>query len=196
MAMGRNLICPGAGLDRADLADLLTFSRLLSTPFLAWLVSTRSLDAAIVFVGIAWCTDFFDGRLARTAPRATCLKQWDLRADAWLAAGLGVGLGLGGYFSWWIVAPVAGLLVVGSLLFTNPSSVMIGIGVLSAMFLWVVSDRARLWWLPGLYLAILLVLSWRRFSRVVMPALWYSLLAFLPGGRRRAKTLVLDDWVE
>ena len=194
--MDGNITDRGVGTDRANLADLLTLSRLLVTPLIAWLVAARSLDTAVVLLGFAWCTDILDGRLARAALRVTRLNGWDLRADAWLSAGLGVGLGLGGYFSWWIVAPVAGVAFVGSLLFTNPSPVMVGIGALSGMFLWTVLRQASLWWLPGVYLAALLLADWRRFWGVILPALWYSLMALAPGDRRRETSLVLDDWVD
>ena len=194
--MDRNITHEGVWIDRATLADLLTFSRLLSAPLLAWLVAVRSLDTAVVVVGLAWCTDFFDGRCARATPRDTRLKEWDLRADAWLAVGLGTGLGLGGYFSWWLVAPVAGLVFVGSLLFVNPAPVMVGIGYLSGMFLWAVLHRGSLWWLPGVYLSVLLVLNWRRFWGVIMPAFWRGLTVLGPGDRRRGTSLVLDDWVD
>ena len=194
--MDGNIRQRGVGFDRANVADLLTFSRLLSAPVLAWLVGFRSLNTAIVVVGFAWCTDFLDGRFARAAPRDTRLKGWDLRADAWMAVGLGVGLGYGGYFSWWLVAPLAGLVFLGSVLLANPSSVMVGIGILSAMFLWAVLDNASLWWLLGVYVVVLLVANWRRFWRVIMPALWRSLTVRAVGERGRGRGLVLDEWVD
>ena len=194
--MDGNIPHRGVGLDRANVADLLTFSRLLSAPVLAWLVGFRSLDTAIVVVGFAWCTDFLDGRFARAAPRDTRLKGWDLRADAWLAVGLGIGLGCGGYFSWWLMAPIAGLVFLGSVLLANPSSVMVGIGILSAMFLWAVLHNASLWWLPGVYVVALLVANWSRFWAVIMPALWRSLVVRAVGERGRGRGLVLDEWVD
>ena len=194
--MDGNIPHRGVGFDRANVADLLTFSRLLSAPVLAWLVGFRSLDTAIVVVGFAWCTDFLDGRFARSAPRDTRLKGWDLRADAWLAVGLGIGLGCGGYFSWWLMAPIAGLVFLGSVLLANPSSVMVGIGILSAMFLWAVLHNASLWWLPGVYVVALLVANWRRFWAVIMPALWRSLVVRAVGERGRGRGLVLDEWVD
>ena len=183
-------------IDRADLADLLTFSRLLAAPLVAWLTATRSLNTTMVVVGLAWCSDFFDGRLARSARRETRLKEWDLRADLWLATGLGVGMGLAGYVSWWVIAPIAGFVFVGSLLLTNPSTTMVGLAVLYVMFLWNLVSRGGWWWLPALYLLVLLIADWERFREVILPALWRSLAALVPGERLRPRSMVLDDWAD
>ena len=194
--MDRSVSHLGVEVDRAAVADLLTFSRLLSVPFLTWLVASRHLDTAVVVVGLAWCTDFFDGRFARSAVRDTRLKDWDLRADSWVGVGLGVGLGLGGYFSWWILAPVAGAVFVASLAFENPSGVMVGTGYLLGIFLWVATYHGTLRWLPAAYLVVALIAGWKRFFRVVLPAVWHGLTAQLPGDRRRGTRLVIDDWVD
>ena len=194
--MDRNVSHGGVVIDRAAFADLLTFSRLVTAPFLTWLVASRRLDTAAVVLGIAWCTDFFDGRFARSALRDTLLKDWDLRADAWLAFCLAAGLGLGGYFPWWHLGPVAVIVFVGSILFTNPSAVMLGTGYLFGVFLWVVTSRGNLWWLPAVYVVVGLIASWRRFFRVILPAFWHGLVALVPGERRRGSKLVVDDWAD
>ena len=186
----------GVGIDRALVADLLTFSRLLSTPLLLWLVAIGSLDIAVVVLGFAWCTDYFDGRFARSARRETILKEWDLRTDAWLAAALGFGLGLSGLMSWWLLAPVAVVVFVGSILFTNPAAVMVGTGYLFGMFLWAVTQWGGLRWLPAAYVVVALLANWRRFFGVILPALWNALVAVVPGRRPRGEALVLDDWVD
>ena len=147
-------------------------------------------------LGFAWCTDYFDGRFARSAPRETILKEWDLRADAWLAVALGVGLGLSGLISWWLLAPVAVVVFVGSVLFANPAPVMVGTGYLFGVFLWSVTQWGGLRWLPVTYLVVGLLANWRRFFRIVLPAFWYSLTALVPGKRPRSRTLVLDDGVD
>ncbi len=73
--MDRDASGVGTGLDRADVADLLAPARLICAPIMLWLVSIRSLDAAVLVVVIAWWTDFLDGRLARKAHRETRLRN-------------------------------------------------------------------------------------------------------------------------
>ena len=192
--MHRDASGVGTGLDRADVADLLTLARLLSAPLMLWLVSNRSLDAAVLVVVIAWWTDFLDGHLARRAHRETRLKDWDLRADAWLASAVGVGLGLAGYFSWWVVAPLAAIVLVMSVLLSNPV-IMAGVGGQYGMFIVAIYLWADLWWLAVLHVILFLVAGWRRFWDVVWPAFWAG-IAGLVSGRRRHRRLVLDDWVE
>ena len=193
--MDRDASGVGTGLDRADVADLLTLARLLSAPIMLWLVSNRSLDAAVLVVVIAWWTDFLDGRLARKAGRETRLKDWDLRADAWLASAAGLGLGLAGYFSWWVAVPIAGVVLVISVLLSNPAAVMVGVAAQYGMFIVATYVWADLWWLAVLHVILFLVAGWRRFWSVIWPAFWAG-LASLVSGRYRHRRLVLDDWVE
>ncbi len=193
--MDRDASGVGAGLDRADVADLLTLARLISAPIMLWLVSNRSLDAAVLVVVIAWWTDFLDGRLARKAHRETRLKDWDFRADAWLASAVGLGLGLGGYFSWWVIVPLAAGALVMSVLLSNPAAVMVGVAVQYGMFLTAIYLWADLWWLGVLHVLVFLVAGWKRFWGVVLPAFWAG-LAGLVSGRGRDRRLVLDDWAE
>lgn len=193
--MDRHASGVGTGLDRADAADLLTLARLISAPVMLWLVSNRSLDAAVLVVVLAWWTDFLDGRLARKAHRETRLKDWDLRADAWLASAVGVGLGMAGYFSWWVVAPLAAIVLVMSVLQSNPAAVMMGVAVQYGMFLIAIYLWADLWWLGVLHVLVFLVAGWKRFWGVVLPAFWAG-LAGLVSGRGRDRRLVLDDWAE
>ncbi|MCY4371292.1 MAG: CDP-alcohol phosphatidyltransferase family protein [bacterium] len=194
--MSGNVTHQGVVIDRALVADLLTLARLLSAPLLLWLVATSSLDVAVVVLGFAWCTDFFDGRFARSAPRDTILKEWDLRADAWLAVALGTGLGFSGLISWWLLAPVAGVVFVGSVLFSNPAAVMVGTGYLFGVFLWSVMQWGGLWWLPSVYLVLALLANWRRFFWVILPACWQGLVSAAQGKRQRGRSLVLEDWVD
>ncbi|MDE0171555.1 MAG: hypothetical protein OXS29_18925 [bacterium] len=194
--MERNLGAEGVVVDRAAVADLLTFSRLVSAPLLAWLVANRHVDMAVGLVGLAWCTDYFDGRFARAAARDTRLKRWDLRADSWVAVGLGLGLGFGGYVSWWTVAPVAAVVFVGSLVSHNPSVVMMGTGYLLGVFLWSATIHGTLRWLPAFYLTVALIASWRRFFGVVLPVWVRGLRLMARGERRRDSHLVLDEWLD
>ena len=183
------------GLDQADIADLLTLARLLSAPIMLWLVSIRSLDAAVLVAVIAWWTDFLDGRLARKADRESRLKDWDLRADAWLASAMGLGLGLAGYFSWWMAVPLAAVVLVMSVLLSNPAAVMVGVAVQYGMFIVAMYLWADLWWLGVLHVIVFVGASWKRFWGVLLPAFWAGAGA-LVSGRRRNRGLVVDDWAE
>ncbi|MCY4620606.1 MAG: CDP-alcohol phosphatidyltransferase family protein [bacterium] len=185
----------GTGFDQADVADLLTLARLICAPIMLWLVSIRSLDAAVLVVVIAWWTDFLDGRLARKAHRETRLKDWDLRADACLASAMGLGLGLVGYFSWWLVAPLAAVVVVNSIRPSNLAVVMAGIGFQYAMFILAMRLWADLWWVSVLHVIIFLVAGWRRLWDVLFPAFWESSGVLVPR-RRRHRGLVVEDRAE
>lgn len=193
--MDRDASSVGTGLDRADVADLLTLARLLSAPIMLWLVSIRSLDAAVLVAVVAWWTDFLDGRMARKAHRESRLKNWDLRADAWLASAMGLGLGLAGYFSWWVAVPLAAVVLVMSVLLSNPAAIMVGVAVQYGMFIMAMYLWADLWWLGVLHVVVFVGASWKRFWGVLLPAFWAGLAA-LVSGRRRNRRLVVDDWAE
>ena len=193
--MDRDASGVGTGLDRADVADLLTLARLLSAPIMLWLVSIRSLDAAVVVAAIAWWTDLLDGRMARKADRESRLKDWDLRADAWLASAIGLGLGLGGYFSWRVAVPLAAVVLVMSVLISNPAAVMVGIAVQYGMFIVAMCLWADLWWFGVLHVIGFVGATWKRFWGVLLPAFWAGAAA-LVSGRRRNRGLVVDDWAE
>lgn len=182
-------------MDRALLADALTSARVVMAPVMAALLAQRRLDAATIVLGLAWMTDFLDGRAARSALRPTRLNGWDLRVDAWLAVGQGVGLGFGGYFSWWLVAPVTALVAWGSVTLRNPSPVMLGIGVLSGLLVWVILFRSVVWWLPLAYGFVLWMADWERFWHVIMPALWRGAVSIVRLERHADRRLVLDEWV-
>ncbi len=183
-------------MDRALVADALTSARVVMTPVMAALLAQRRIDAATIVLGLAWMTDFLDGRMARSADRPTRLNGWDLRVDSWLAVGQGVGLGFGGYFTWWVVGPLTGLVAWGSVTLRNPSPVMVGIGALTGSFIWVILFEAVVWWLPIAYGLVLWVADWHRFWHVIMPALWRGALSIVRLERHTDRRLVLDEWID
>ena len=195
---------PGGGawlnrvMDRAQLADLLTFSRLLAGPVLVALLAGRRLEAAALFLTLAWFTDFFDGRMARSSDRPTRLNGWDLRADAWLAAGLGIGLGLGGYLTWWLAGPLSLFVFAGAVLLVNPAPVMVGIGALTGLTLLTFVTEDSWWWVPAGALLILLVPSRKRFLHTILPALWAGVVSLTTGedpeAETRGRRLTVDEW--
>ena len=182
--------------DRADIADLLTFSRMLISPVIAWLLASQHLDIAVVLLGFAWVTDFLDGRLARSTKQVTRLHRWDLRADAGLGICLVGGLGLGGYLTWWIVIPLTGLMIFLLLLASNPAPVALNVGILFGTFILVATIRGdRLWWLPVVYMLTALVMSWQRLFKVLMPVVFTNLLV-VRRPKTRPREIVLDDLLE
>ena len=185
-------------MDRAQLADLLTFSRLLAGPVLVALLAGRRLEAAALFLTLAWFTDFFDGRMARSSDRPTRLNGWDLRADAWLAAGLGIGLGLGGYLTWWLVGPLSLFVFAGAVLLVNPAPVMVGIGALTGLMLLTFVTEGSWWWVPAGALLILLIPARKRFIHTILPALWAGVVSLTTGENPEAETrgrrLTVDEW--
>ena len=183
-------------MDRAFLADALTSARIVMAPVLAALLAQRRIDAAAIVLGVAWATDFLDGRAARGASRPTKLNGWDLRVDAWLAVGQGVGLGFGGYVSWWLIGPITALVAWGSVTLRNPSPVMVGIGALSGALVWVILFESAVWWLPVAYGVILWIVDWNRFWQVIMPALWRGVVSIVRFERHEDRRMVLDEWVD
>jgi CDP-diacylglycerol--glycerol-3-phosphate 3-phosphatidyltransferase len=93
-----------------NIANALTFLRVLAVPFLAWLLfedteNSRNL-AALVFVG-ASITDFLDGAVARKYGLITVFgKIADPIADKLLTGVALIGLSLLGLLPWWITVVI------------------------------------------------------------------------------------------
>jgi len=94
-------------LSRAHLADALTGSRFVFAVLAIPLVSSGAWRASSLVVVLAWWTDFFDGRVARSTT-GTRLGEWDPYADTAVGAGVVIGLAAGGH-----VLPVPWLVVTG-----------------------------------------------------------------------------------
>ena len=144
---------------------------------------------------MAWLSDFFDGRLARSTPHDTRLGEWDFRVDALVGAGILVGLGIASILPIWVVAVF--LLALGATVLTNnPTPAMLMIGVSYAVFLWfVLNEAANLALLPVIAVIPLTVLDWRRFTTVILPAFFHGAAQLLKGHVARGDhASALDDW--
>jgi hypothetical protein len=181
---------------RALAADVLTSSRMLLAVVVAGAIGAGSLDWAAVLVPAAWLTDFFDGRLARSADRPTRLRAWDLRADTLLGIGIMVGMAWGGFMPWWTVPLLATAMAGATHVLGNPSPAMLLLGYVYAWFLWLMLVEAELLgWVPFATLPFLLVFDWHRFTKIILPAFFKGAAALFRGDRSATDEPVLDDWV-
>ncbi len=85
-----------AALTRAHLADALTASRVPLGFVLVPVIAGDHWLGAGILLSIAWWTDFFDGRVAKSTT-GTRLGAWDGYADAMVGAGVLVGVLAGGH---------------------------------------------------------------------------------------------------
>lgn len=97
-----------------NLANLLTASRVFLAPIIPLVLVSglpqKDLIAALVF-GIAACTDFLDGRVARSRSEVTEFgKSFDPLADKVLVAAALVPLAVlhYSYITWWVVGIILG----------------------------------------------------------------------------------------
>jgi cardiolipin synthase len=91
------------------LANLITLSRLVMTPFIiADVLHGQHTRALVLFFVAAW-TDAFDGWVARLSRGATQSGAYlDPVADKCLMSGIFLALGAAGFVPWWFVAVVLG----------------------------------------------------------------------------------------
>lgn len=131
-------------------------------------------DVAGLLLSIAWLTDFFDGRLARSGGGGR-LGRFDLPADTAVAAGAVVGLYGGGHLAAWIAVPATALglaYVIGH----NPSF---------SMLFQAVAYGGVLWWLTrpigwgfgvaGVTVVVIAMLGWDRLFARVLPTFFSGL---------------------
>ncbi len=91
------------------LPNLLTLARLVSAPFLAWLIASGRAEVGIWCLAAAGLTDALDGWLARRFGGVTPLGAYlDPIADKVLAGAVFVALGYAGAAPWWLVGIVFG----------------------------------------------------------------------------------------
>ena len=80
-----------AGARLALAADTLTGLRAVIALALVPTLGAGRVDLAAALVGIAWISDFLDGRAARASGQSTHLGSWDLAADTAVGAGIVLG---------------------------------------------------------------------------------------------------------
>ncbi len=91
------------------LPNLVTLTRLLAAPYVAWLIASGNGRAGLFWLAGAGLTDVLDGYLARRYDSVTPLGAYlDPIADKVLAASVFVALGMARAIPWWLVAIVFG----------------------------------------------------------------------------------------
>lgn len=91
------------------LPNLLTLARLVSAPYIAWLIASGRAEVGIWCLAAAGLTDALDGWLARRFGGVTPLGAYlDPIADKVLAGAVFLALGFAGAVPWWLVGIVFG----------------------------------------------------------------------------------------
>jgi hypothetical protein len=179
---------------RALIADVLTAGRVLLAMLLAVAIATDSMPSAIVILIIAWLTDLFDGRLARSASAPTRLGDWDFRVDVALGVAILVGLTFSDIASPWLVVAAVATLAGLTIMTGNPAPAMLLLAFSYSWFLWLLLDRRpSLWWLPFAAIGFLLAIDWRRFFQVILPAFFRGMSTFTRTDQPDPDP-VLDRW--
>ena len=159
------------------------------------LMADRVLLFAIL-LSVAWATDVFDGRLARSSGRATLFGDTDMLVDTWVGACVLLGLGLSDRAPFWLV--LTGIVLLGAIyLWTrNPavSQVLQAFGYGGALWLIFVSADASVA-IPLGTLAVLMLLEYRKFFGKVLPMFFEGVAAFFKGEHYEGPSIdsVIDD---
>lgn len=167
-----------------QVADIVTLSRGLLTLVLIWLGVTQREAALplICWVMIAdWTGDLVDGPMARRSQvqRQSWIGDHDLEIDIMVSFGLLVYLLAAGYVSLPIVAVY---LLFWALIFWRwgvPRSLgMLIQAPIYGLFLWTAirETPASGWWVMG-WIAAVLVITWPKFPREVVPGFLHGMAA-------------------
>lgn len=160
-----------------QVADFLTFTRLLigvGLAFLGWTQGDRGIaSAALMMIG-SWTTDLLDGALARRSRRKyrTWVGDHDLEADMVVSVGLLFYLVEAGFLS---LMAAAAYLVMGLLVYWRWQEIRHSTGMLFqaptyGYFIWVVVQKTPGYgWTMVVWIAILVIGTWPRFPREVIP---------------------------
>ena len=167
-----------------QLADIITFSRVLLIPLILWLGLANGQEALPIIVGLMiynWTADSLDGPLARRnpTPNQSWIGQRDLEIDMLISASVLGYLVLAALLPW----PVATVYILVWLLYfyRKGGSQFTGIIFQVPIFGWFIlmalteSPQVGLWLLAWVILAI--VLTWPKFPKVIVPDLINDLRA-------------------
>ena len=177
----------------AWVADVLTASRVVLALVIGVAVSNDSYGVAILVLMIAWLTDTLDGMIARASSGATRLGDWDFRVDVTLGIAILVGLAASGRAPVWLVVAVIGLLAGWTAISGNPAPAMLMMAVAYGWFLPIlIVEKPSFWWMPFVTIPVLLVLDWRRFFTIILPAFFKGMARLGDDGTDPAP--VLDRW--
>jgi hypothetical protein len=177
----------------AWVADVLTASRVVLALVIGIAVATDRLSVAILVLMIAWLTDTLDGMIARSATGETRLGDWDFRVDVSLGFAILIGLAVADRIPVWLVVVAIGLLAGWTWRTGNPAPAMLMMALAYGWFLPVlIIDKPAFWWMPFGVIPILLLLDWRRFFRVILPAFFKGMASI--GEDEADVAPVLDRW--
>lgn len=174
------------------LADMLTAMRFCLAGFILWLGvkgGAGALPAAVVTLILAWFTDVLDGPLARRDPsaRRTWIGDRDLEVDMSVSLAVLIYLTLSGYLT---LKAAVGYVVVCAALLWHFRSLHLGWAVqappYAGMFYAALRDAPRYGLMAIGYVALVVVATWPRFPKVVVPQ-------FLEGMRNLGRRKVADE---
>jgi phosphatidylglycerophosphate synthase len=159
-----------------QVADLITFCRLLLSPVLAALgvlVGGRALPVVAVLMVLNWTGDALDGPIARrNVPNYhTWLGDADIQVDSLVSAGLLLYLAGAGFVEPWAAGLYLGLWLLVLLWLRMPRALMMLFQApIYGYFIWTTWVNARLagWLLIG-WIVVAIVITWPRFPREVVP---------------------------
>jgi hypothetical protein len=161
-----------------QLADIITFSRVLLIPLILWLGLTRGQEAipiVVVLMIYNWTADSLDGPLARRnpTPNQSWIGQRDLEIDMLISASVLGYLVSAALLPW----PIAAFYILVWLLYISRKSLsqFAGIVFQVPIYGWLIlvalkeSPQVGLWLLAWVILAI--VLTWPKLPKVILPDL-------------------------
>ena len=173
-------MCHAWVMVRAVLADILTGSRLALGVAVAGALVADRIHLFSILLTIAWASDVFDGRLARSSGRPTFFGEADMLVDTWVGACVLVGLALSGRAPLWLV--IIGIAVLGAVYLRtkNPavSQVLQGIAYGAALWLIYRSEETTLA-IPLGTLAVLLLIEYKKFFGKVLPMFFQGIAAII-----------------
>ncbi len=168
-----------------QVADLLTWARMLLFPLFVWLGLTQgseALQTVIVLVILNWTADSLDGPLARRKPfsHQTWIGARDLEIDMLVSCGLLAYLTATGLLGW----PVALFYLLTWGLYFGLRGISRSPGILFqapiyALFI-VVSFRvaAPFGWLMVLWIVLAMAVTWPKFPREMVPSFLNGMRTF------------------
>ncbi len=175
---------------RKRLADLLTGSRLclsLTIAVLGIRTGIQAVETVIPLLLVAWTTDILDGPLARSSgcTQQTWIGTHDLSVDICLGTSLLICIAA---IDWWHWATAAVYLLLGCAVLLSHDQVPKCLGALfqgpvyvSFAVRAIAQSVCGAWLLPA-YAVTATAVTWRRFSKQIMPE-------FFGGVRREARRL-------
>lgn len=159
-----------AGRRLALLADLLTAGRALIAIGLIPILGTGRVALGALLVGVAWLSDFFDGRAARASGVPTVLGSWDLDADTAVGGAIVLGFTFSGWVEWWLGIGSVVVLLVAFSVSRNEAMSMLLQATGYALLLWqtaVDGHAVALGWLVGVIVVIGIVNRRQLFERSI-----------------------------